>query len=50
MITDGAMRATFIWFGQYTAAGFHLAADGGGTAVTYAMSAHTHGDLTAGHG
>jgi len=50
-ITDGALTATLTLFGNYVAAGFHLANDGaGGTAVTYsAGGAAAHPDLAAGH-
>jgi len=42
-ITDG----DHLLYGQYTAAGFHLANDGaGGTAIVYYSSAHSaHGEL-----
>ena len=37
-------------FGQYAAAGFHHAADGAGTAVTYAApTTSAHVDLAGGH-
>ena len=37
-ITDGALKATVTLFGQYVAAGFHLAKDSAtGTAITYAQ-------------
>jgi len=50
-ITDGGLSATVTLFGNYIAAGFHLANDGaGGTAVTYsAGGAAAHPDLAAGH-
>jgi hypothetical protein len=36
VVTDGALRFKTTLFGQYTAAGFHLASDGaGGTAIGY---------------
>lgn len=36
VVTDGALRFKVTLFGQYTAAGFHLAGDGaGGTAIRY---------------
>ena len=40
-VTDGAQSVKVTLFGQYVAAGFHLASDGGlgGTAVTYAAPA-----------
>jgi hypothetical protein len=45
-ITDGALKATITLFGNYVAAGFHLATDGAaGTAITYPQSAATHVDL-----
>jgi hypothetical protein len=35
-ITDGTLKATVALFGQYVAAGFHLAKDSGtGTVITY---------------
>jgi hypothetical protein len=35
-ITDGALKATVLLFGQFVAQGFTLSADGaGGTAITY---------------
>ena len=35
-ITDGSLKATVTLFGQYVAAGFHLAKDSaGGTVITY---------------
>lgn len=37
-ITDGAVKAAVILFGQYTAIGFHLAADGAGTDITDSTS------------
>src|SRR5207247_46364 len=50
-ITDGSMKATITLFGQYVAAGFHLATDpAGGTAISYATPASAHVDLVAGHG
>jgi hypothetical protein len=37
-VTDGALKATVTLFGQYVAAGFHLARDAaGGTTITYAQ-------------
>jgi fibronectin-binding autotransporter adhesin len=48
-LTDGSQSLKITLFGQYIAAGFHLAADGlGGTVVTYAAPA-AHIDLAAGH-
>ena len=48
-LTDGAQSLKVTLFGQYVAAGFHLAADNfGGTVVTYAAPA-AHIDLAAGH-
>jgi hypothetical protein len=48
-LTDGAQSLKVTLFGQYVAAGFHLAADsGGGTVVTYAAPA-PHAVLAAGH-
>jgi hypothetical protein len=50
-ITDGTQTARITLFGQYVAAGFHLANDGhGGTAVTYSATSSAHADLAAGHG
>jgi autotransporter passenger strand-loop-strand repeat protein len=34
-VTDGAMKATITLFGQYGAAGFHMAAAGAGTVIAY---------------
>jgi hypothetical protein len=49
-ITDGAQSLKMTLFGQYVAAGFHLAHDSGaGTAVTYAPPPAAHLDLAAGH-
>ena len=36
-------------FGQYTAAGFHLAKDGAGTAITYSGTISAHVEMIAGH-
>jgi hypothetical protein len=48
-LTDGSQSLKVTLFGQYVAAGFHLAADsGGGTVVTYAVPA-AHVVLAAGH-
>jgi len=48
-LTDGAQSLKITLFGQYVAAGFHLAADGlGGTIVTYTAPA-AHIVLAAGH-
>jgi hypothetical protein len=48
-ITSGSLKATVTLLGQYVAAGFHLASDGaGGTAITYAISAHTVSAVVAG--
>jgi len=48
-LTDGSQSLKITLFGQYVAAGFHLAADsGGGTVVTYAAPA-AHVVLAAGH-
>jgi fibronectin-binding autotransporter adhesin len=48
-VTDGSQSLKITLFGQYVAAGFHLAADGfGGTVVTYAAPA-AHVVLAAGH-
>jgi hypothetical protein len=42
-VTDGKLKATITLFGQYVAAGFHLATDGpAGTAITYAQPAVKH--------
>jgi hypothetical protein len=42
-ITDGTFHASVTLFGQYTAAGFHLGADGTvGTDVTYAQPPAAH--------
>jgi len=47
-ITDGALKASITLFGNYVAAGFHLATDGAtGTAVTYTQSASVHHALAA---
>jgi hypothetical protein len=50
-ITDGALKATVTLFGQYTAAGFHLAPDdAAGTAITYGTSASSaHTEIAAPH-
>jgi len=49
-VRDGAMKATITLFGQYVAAGFHLAADpAGGTAISYTSSAGAVAELTAHH-
>ena len=40
-ITDGALKATIILFGQYVAAGFKLSAAGAGTAITYTSATAT---------
>jgi hypothetical protein len=45
-IQDGALTAKITLFGQYTAAGFHHAAAGAGTAITYARPA-AHLELAA---
>ena len=50
-ITDGAFKASVTLFGQYVAAGFHLATDhAGGTAITYpTLAADHHPGLAIGH-
>lgn len=48
-ITDGALKATVTLFGQYAAAGFHLAKAGAGTAITYSATTSAHAEITAGH-
>ena len=50
-ITDRANTASITLFGQYTAAGFHFAKSGAGTAITYTPPATAHAaDLAAAHG
>jgi len=50
-VTAGKLSAAVVLFGQYTAAGFHLAGDGhGGTAVTYSGTANTVTDFAPGRG
>jgi autotransporter passenger strand-loop-strand repeat protein len=47
-ITDGKRHASITLFGQYVAAGFHHAWDGGtGTAITYTAPTTAHVDLVA---
>jgi len=49
-LKDGALTATVTLFGQYIAAGFHLARDAaGGTTITYTPPAAQHQDLAASH-
>jgi len=51
-VTDGAMTASIILFGQFTAAGFHIAADhAGGSVLTYSppSSASTPAIATGHH-
>lgn len=40
--TDGTLKASLTLFGQYAATGFHLAKDGAGTAVAYAVPTSAH--------
>ena len=49
-IKDGALKVTVDLFGQYVAAGFHLAKSGAGTVVTYTPPAGAHTTLAAVHG
>jgi hypothetical protein len=52
-VTDGALQAGVTLFGNYAAAGFHMAGDRkGGTVITYgsAGSGGLHADLAIGHG
>jgi autotransporter passenger strand-loop-strand repeat protein len=50
-ITDGTQKATITLFGQYVAAGFHLANDpAGGTAISYTAPPVAHAELAASHG
>jgi fibronectin-binding autotransporter adhesin len=49
-VTDGSQSLKITLFGQYVAAGFHLAAgSGGGTVLTYAAPPAAHIVLAAGH-
>jgi hypothetical protein len=49
-VTDGSQSLKITLFGQYVAAGFHLAADsGGGTVITYVAPPVLHIALAAGH-
>jgi hypothetical protein len=49
MIKDGALKASITLFGQYVAGGFHLAASGAGTAITYAAPTSAHVEIAVGH-
>jgi hypothetical protein len=50
-ITEGAMRASLTLFGQFVAAGFHLATNyAGGTAITYSEPSTEHVPQLTAHG
>jgi autotransporter passenger strand-loop-strand repeat protein len=49
-ITDGALKATVMLFGQYVAQGFKLSSDGaGGTAITYTLTQAPHDAIAIVH-
>jgi hypothetical protein len=49
-LSEGGLKVTVDLFGQYVAAGFHLAKSGAGTAITYATpSTSAHAELAASH-
>jgi hypothetical protein len=48
-ITDGGLKVTVDLFGQYVAAGFHLAKSGAGTAITYSEPPAAHAEISVSH-
>jgi hypothetical protein len=51
IVTDGKLKAIITLFGQYVAAGFHLASDqAAGTAITYSPPTTHSVDLATRHG